>query len=351
MAYVPAPGQLINAAQFGDPSRAVGAPIGGGTVAPDNTKLVTLGGFGGSITLRFVPPIEDDPANPYGIDAIIFGNALYASANPNRRFAEAGVIEISRDDNANGVADDAWFVIPGSHLPAPPVSAAQTQPWDSLAGTPTPPTNLAWYPAPPNFIGWPMSYATTGLRLPGLFEAQVVVNPNGLSATLEGARGYADFTPTLLLGDTDADNLVDLPGMDAGLFYTEPDNPFVVGVSPGSGGGDGFDVRWAVDAATGAAALRDRFDFVRISTGVNFIAGPLGELSTEVGGVARVRARPEFFDVTSDGAADAEDLYRWHAAGGTLADFTGEGVVDDADSALLQRCVRRGEAADVGVGR
>ncbi len=350
VAYRPAPGQLINTSFYGDPSRALGPPVGGGTITPDNSKLVSLGGFGGSITLRFVPAVEDDPANPFGLDAIVFGNALYAGGNPNRRFAEAGVIEISLDENGNGLADDAWYLIPGSHLPDPPAQAVQSQPWDADAGTPTPPSVLAWYPAPPNFIGWPATYATTGFRLPSLFETQVITNPNGPAAPLEGIRGYADLTPTLILGDTDADNIVEAPSIDPAQFYTSPDNPFAVGVSPGSGGGDAFDIRRAVDPATGLPGRLDRFDFVRVTTGVNFVAGALGELSTEIGAVARVRSRPSFFDLNADGRADAEDLYLWHTPGAS-ADFTGEGVPDREDADMLTRCVRRAEPADLGAGR
>ena len=121
--YSPAPGQFINNPQFNDPSRALGPPVGGGTDAADNTKLVSLGGFGGSITLAFDPPVLDDPRNPMGLDAIVFGNASWVGGDPRTRFAEAGVIEISRDANGNGLADDAWFVIPGSSIPSAPGGA------------------------------------------------------------------------------------------------------------------------------------------------------------------------------------------------------------------------------------
>jgi hypothetical protein len=348
--YTPAPGQFINNAAFNSPARALGPPVGGGTLVPDNSKLVSLGGFGGSITLRFSPPISDDPANPFGIDAIVFGNATWVSGNANRRFAEAGVIEISRDDNGNGIADDTWYVVRGSHLPTMPAEALQGQAWDNNASTPTPPTNTAWYPSPAFFPGWPSSYTTVTFRLPPLFEAMVLVNPNGTSATLEGTWGYTDCSPTLVLGDTNADNIVDAPTLTPGEFYTSPDNPFAVGITPGSGGGDGFDIAWAVDPVSGAPARLDSFDFLRVSTGVNFIAGALGELSTEVGGASRVRPKPAIFDLTGDGVADAEDMYRWHTPGGA-SDFTGEGTADAADAAMLQRCARRGETTDMEVSR
>lgn len=348
--YLPAPGQFINNPAFNDPARALGPPVGGGTFAPDNTKLVSLGGFGGSISLRFIPPVEDGPCNPMGLDAIVFGNAVFVGGNPNRRFAEAAVVEISADVNTNGLADDLWYVILGSHLPIPPAGALQSQAWDNNPGTPTPPANIAWYPAPMFYPGFPAMYSTVGFRLPSLFEVQVLVNPLGLSAIREGIWGVADYTPTLLLGDTNADNLIDAPAFTPGEFYTVPENPFAVGISPGSGGGDAFDIAWAVDPATGAPAGLARFDFIRITTGANFIAGVLGEISTEVGGAADVRPRPSAFDLDGSGAPDAEDLYYWEslaASAASPADLSGNAVIDDADRALMRRCVRGAEVNDV----
>ncbi|HYC99974.1 MAG TPA: hypothetical protein VEB22_02005, partial [Phycisphaerales bacterium] len=118
--YTPSPGQNMENPSFNDAARALGPPVGGGVLAADNTKVVTLGGFGGSLTLGFDHPITDQSptaTNPTGADLIVFGNAFWASGNPDLRFAEPGVIEVSRDDNGNGLADDAWYVIRGSHLP------------------------------------------------------------------------------------------------------------------------------------------------------------------------------------------------------------------------------------------
>ncbi len=355
VSYQPAPGQFINNPLFNHPSRALGPPIGGGTISADNTKLVSLGGFGGSIVLRFSQPVLDDPCNPFGLDFIVFGNAVWVSGNPNRRFAEGAVIEIARDVNANGIADDPWFVIPGSHITSTPpsvtpVSALQSQPWDDAAATPTPPANIAWYPSAMFYPGRPSSYATTTFRLPALFETQVLQNPNSPGATREGVWGYADCSPTLLLGDTNADNIIDSSSLGASEFYTVADNPFAVGVTPGSGGGDAFDVAWAVDPVNGAAAHLGAFDFIRISNGVNFIAGVLGEISSEVGAVSDARPQESFFDLNNDAATDTEDVYAWEslaAGANAAADLDGDGTIAPRDRALLLRCVRRAETGDI----
>ena len=43
--YAPAPGQYVNDPSFNDPTRALGAPHGGGTFVADNSSVASLGGF------------------------------------------------------------------------------------------------------------------------------------------------------------------------------------------------------------------------------------------------------------------------------------------------------------------
>ncbi len=315
--YAPAPGQFVGDAFYNNPVKALGRPHAGGFSEPGNSSLVSLGGFGGSITLRFVPPVMDDPANPFGLDAIVFGNAFYVAGNANRRWAECGHIEISRDVNGNGQADDPWYLIPGSHvtnlLPRPQGGQLESQTWDDDIDDPTfPPDDESWLP--PGASG---TWTTSAWRLPpAIFETFVVQNPNGLAATEEGIWGYADLTPTLKLGDTDGDNIIDDPNALPEVFYTRPDNPLKVGITPGSGGGDAFDIAWAVDPVTGAPAALDGFDFIRITTAVNraVFSPPLGELSTEIDAVADVAA-------------------------GVMGDSEGDGDIDHADFVLLASCL------------
>ena len=68
----------------------------------------TLGGFGGTITLIFDHTVEDDPLNPFGMDAIVFGNAFWHGGDWNSHWAECATIEISLDVNGNSEADDPW---------------------------------------------------------------------------------------------------------------------------------------------------------------------------------------------------------------------------------------------------
>ncbi|GJM23645.1 MAG: hypothetical protein DHS20C16_00600 [Phycisphaerae bacterium] len=290
--YGPAPGQFVNDSQLNDANKSLGAPSGGGSGEGNELGVVTLGGFGGTITLAFDHTVRDDHANPFGLDAIVFGNAFWAAANANRRWAETGIIEISRDANSNGLADDPWFLIPGSHV-TDPVGQYSVMTWDSDLGDGTfPPANPFWVPA-----GSSGTWTTEGYKLQGApFDGPVLENPNGLAAEVEGVFGFADLSPVALLPD----------GIDAEDFYVRPDDALKVGLTDGSAGGDGFDIAWAIDPATGADAELDGFDFVRITTAVDFIAGALGEVSTEIDAVADV-AETFAGDVDGDGDVDLDD--------------------------------------------
>ena len=348
VAYEPAPGQNVQSTFFNDPAAALGPPVGGGTLAADNFKQVTLGGFGGSITLGFDHRILNQSptaGNPRGLDLIVFGNAFFVGGNANRRWAEAGVIYVSIDSNGNGLADDPWYIIRGSHLPAAPNQLLVSKTWDSDAGDATfPPAATTW--VPPGRSG---VWTTAAPMLPAVFNGPVVSNPFGLSAADEGIWGYADCTPTMVLGDIDGDGVRDDAMITAEEFYTRPDDPLAVGISPGSGGGDAFDIDWAVDAATGLPANLPGIDFVRIVCGVDRINGVFGEISTEIGGIAEARIASiparRLADIAGgemggDGIVDGTDFVAFVNAFGAadlLADVAGgvpsggDGVVDGTD--------------------
>jgi len=287
--YSPAPGQFVNDPAYNDPSNALGPPEGAGISHGNETSVVSLGGFGGSITLGFDHTIENDPLNPLGMDFIVFGNAFWLGGDNQRHFAECAVVEVSRDSNGNGLPDDEWYLIRGTYL-SDPLGQFAVKTWDDDTGDPTyPPALDTWVPPGRTGVWW-----TAGFELPlGTFAPalQVINNPSA-DPTREGIVGYAEYTPVLFLGDLDGDDVVDDPGMTPEAFYTVPDDPFRAGITPGSGGGDAFDISWATERFTGKRVNLTGINFIRVTTAVDALQGVLGEVSAEVDAVADVAAAP-----------------------------------------------------------
>jgi len=266
IAYAPVSPQ----AGYTDAAKALNAPGGGGPGIPNNDSVVTLGAPTGSITLKFNTPVTDDPANPMGLDCIVYSNAFWTAGDPQRKWEEPALIEISEDVNSNGLADDAWYLIPGSrgfsYTPFPAVSEPAGRDND-----------------PPQ--------ATT-------LMAGTIRNPNSTDVNpsnnaVEYTWGYAKLNPTMQ------------PYLDN---YARPDDPQAVGITPGSGGGDAFDIAWAVDA-TGAPARITRFHFIRLTSFITRNYAGLGFASPEIEAVADVAA-----DIDTDGDGILDD-YEVRVAG------------------------------------
>ncbi len=234
-------------ALFTDPPKALGAPMGGGSSTPNNDSLVSLGGPGGQLVLEFDAPVTDDPNNPMGLDCIVFTNAFWTGGNPQVRWEEPALIEIA--ENASG----PWYLIPGSrnfpYSPFPSVSEP--------AGT----TNDPSHPY----------YLAGSIRNPNLFNGD---------PSKEYNWGYAKLNPTAL------------PYRDN---YLRPDDPKAVGLTKRSGGGDAFDIAWAVDVNDQPANL-DQFRFIRLSSYISRPMGALGMCSPDIDAVADVAP-----DIDSDG--------------------------------------------------
>ena len=336
--YAPAPGQFVNDLNFNDPARALGPPVGGGTSQPNNESIVTLGGFGGSITLGFDQTVLDDPRNRFGLDAIVFGNAYWVGGNRDRHWAECATIEISLDANVNGLADDPWYLIPGSHIANAQVTPTEVV-WDDDVNDATyPPSVSSWLPT-----GASGEWTTSAYELPAsVFGPIVVVNP-AAGTGAEAIFGYAEYSPTLVLGDLDGDGAVDDPLLLPEEFYTAPDDPFASGITPGSGGGDGFDIVWAIDASSGEPAGLPGFDFIRITTAVNSVSPVIGEHSAEIDAVSDVAPDP-FGDSDFDGDIDLFDIAEFQLCFGSTTTATsvcgpmdrdGDAWIDALDASTL----------------
>jgi hypothetical protein len=123
----PAAGYTTPAVALGPPERFTGEGFEPSVVSMLNPawrphELVSIG-TGGELVLRFDTPVTDDPLNPWGIDLLVFGNALFvegaggAIAAPGAVFDEGGCIEVSADGTAwtavEGVSADGLFPTEG----------------------------------------------------------------------------------------------------------------------------------------------------------------------------------------------------------------------------------------------
>jgi hypothetical protein len=91
---------------LGWPERFTGEGLYPGVVSPFSSpwlvsEVVSIG-LGGRLTLEFASDIVDDPANPYGIDFIVFGNAFFWDVAwplgvAGQLYAEGGPVSVSED--------------------------------------------------------------------------------------------------------------------------------------------------------------------------------------------------------------------------------------------------------------
>lgn len=262
--YVPAPGQFVNDLPVwnpGDDAEAMAAKCTSaiaGDYGEQGHSMITLGGYGGYVTFHF----DHSIANISGQrDFYIRGNSIQSSMFPDvfGGASEPGIIMVSKDENNNGVPDDAWYEISGS---------ADV---DSV-GKVDYAYSITYRRNPMGDIPWTDNRGETGVisRMDQFNHTQEYY-PEWLddNLTFSGTRlpqnawflqegKYKKQWVLMFLRYGYADNL---PNNDE----------------------QGIDIGWAVDENRQPVNL-DFIDFVRIYNGMNQSAASLGETSTEVAG-------------------------------------------------------------------
>jgi hypothetical protein len=144
ISYIPGSGFSPN---FTNSNAALGAPASGSGTTPfappfSTSQLVSIGA-GGSLTLQFNSPIINNPANPYGIDMMIFGNSFFVitSGSGSSAITSGAIftstvstrVEVSADGSSwftldPGLAPNVGTLFPtdGAGNPAVPVNPALT---------------------------------------------------------------------------------------------------------------------------------------------------------------------------------------------------------------------------------
>lgn len=339
VAFLPAPGQFVN-------EGAAGSGWGGPFTAADKTTLknlvegyvttgVSLGSFGGYAVLDFGAITRDasgayvsggiynDPANAYGVDFTLFGNAMST-------WAEPGCVQVSQDGTN-------WYTLAGSlHYQTPSdtaggaiwdYSATYTNPVaadDDLASGKTgtaekavtwsasyktrPASNAkpesgsvaynnwhkhSYFPLFNNYFASPKTGASAldgllntvpaGLNFTDKFGAYTA--KSGTTASTLTLKGVKLVPPkTNNANSTAPDDFL------FGYFDCHPNglrsgaqvNPYTTGrTGNDNSNGDPMDISWAVEA-DGTPKYLDAVRYVRVYTGVMQMNGIMGESSSEL---------------------------------------------------------------------
>ena len=246
-----------------------------------SNSLKSLGNFGGYITYYFADGLTDNPANQYGVDFYINGNAFEdTSTGTGLGSMEPGQVWVSEDGSA-------WYALAGSeHYDADTL-------WDYTVTYSKNGTGTSWsdnYGNSDKTVGrsfsWPLaenyplnalakqdSFALTGILIPSV---KGITGNDDFSSYSSGARfGYVDV---LVNGTANP--------------YAENDSY--------QNASSGFDLAWAVDGEGNPVDVSGKsFHYVKVVTASNIIAGTANEKSTEVANITRASAQDAAVGVTA----------------------------------------------------
>lgn len=261
--YSPAPGQFVNEIP---------------EIAPDATKqevlqavadqitgartpgLITLGAFGGSVTVGFDHPV----VNVAGMaDFAVYGNAVSNGAEP-------GIVMVSQDKNGNGLPDDEWYELVGSLEEDPETrfdyTITYSKPRDGKEAVKHP----SWkFVSDAEYIPWRDSEGTEGyvMKISSHTQSYWPEWSDAEELTFTGTR-----LPDLGTCTIEAGTMWTATAPEWGYVDARPNKDEIW-----------FDISHAVDADRKPVSL-PQIDFIKIYTGVNEYRGWLGEASTEIAG-------------------------------------------------------------------
>ena len=255
--YTPAPGQFIGETKtggFSGEELTAADAVSYAEMRMSESKFLSLGGFGGYITVGFDHSID----NSVGYDIAIGGNAFKGSSEP-------GVVWVMQDENGDGTPNDTWYELQGSESGSAtslrnysityfrPTAAGQPVKWSDSEGGEGEIDYLAAYHTQDYYYPqWVKedSYTLSGTRL----AARNYDSSGNGTMWVQPAYGWG-------YADNFSDEDHTLEGGNMNLF----------------------DISNAIDSEGKTKELK-YIDFIKVQTAVNAKSGWLGELSTEVTG-------------------------------------------------------------------
>ena len=258
--YSPAPGQFVNEMptyEDGDTRASMNAKA---LEVLNRGGLISLGAFGGEITITLAEPIFHNPGED--ADFRVLGNSYITGAGNGVSYgsSEPGMVWIMKDENGNGKPDDTWYRFVGD--------MQDEIAYMTVTYTPNPnPTSAEW-------VDWVSDSGDSGHLTCNTAYHDHTYFPlwlnNGTSNVSMTKAGYAVPANGFLDTSTGLYRQICYPGF-ADSF---PNNDIR----------SAFSIKDAVDILGNHADI-DRVDFIRITTAVLDSNGPLGETSTEIGGI------------------------------------------------------------------
>lgn len=273
--YQPAPGQFINLLpewEEGDNQNLIRLKAEE-AIADNQQGMISLGGFGGYVVFGF----DHLVLNSGNYDFKILGNAFVANSNPNTDrhgqggSAEPGVVMVSFDSNKNGKPDDEWYELAGSeyHNPLTVHNYRITYYRPLPDHVPTPDQEQKFL-IDTTYIRWKDSNGTVGYIPHSSYHTQSYW-PEWIDAD------SLVFTGTLL-----PPNAIDESGNGSYYVLYSYDYGYADNY-PNAADESNMKISWAVDKDGNPVKLPG-INFVKVYTGLNQLAGWLGETSTEIMG-------------------------------------------------------------------
>lgn len=256
--YIPAPCQYMNTSTTAYKEGYTTAQVlAYATELIKGQSLLSLGGFGGSITLGFDHTIRNVSGE---YDFKIYGNAYYdmygtATGKPGGS-SEPGIVLVSKDTNGNGKPDDEWYELAGSEYQSDKVIRDY---------------QITYYrPSPLSAdVKWKDNQGKEGYVLRNTYHQQASYYPEWMDdeITFSGTR----LPDNAVNEGTAASQHWVSYCFDWGYADNHPNNTEY----------SKFKIDWAVDA-NGNQVQLDGIDFIKIYCAVNQDCGWMGEASTEI---------------------------------------------------------------------